>query len=236
MTPYFMFGPEQNTPDVTIAFMAKKKNNYEKLTTGYNFPVNPAYGKNYVYILEREFFSMLPSLQAYYPSGERVDFMEKYNDEKIISFIAFKVPYEAAFKGFSDRPERGLTASYYTGGNCGFGDLLEVRTEPMIFHEWAYFPKNVTRFTVCWDGRIRIDTAGKYIFDVKTTERKELHIDNKLILSGNQTKAEIELSKGMHDIHVMYRNNGGNRFGLWWAAPDKGILEAVPMDNLYPQK
>jgi hypothetical protein len=236
MTPYFMFGSEQNTPDVTIAFMAKKKNNYEKLTTGYNFPVNPAYGKNYVYILEREYFSMLPALQAYYPAGERVDFMEKYNDEKVIAFIAYKVPYEEALKGLSDSPERGLTARYYSGGNCGYGELLEVRSEPMILHEWAYFPKNANHFTVCWDGKIRIDTPGKYIFDVKTNERKELLIDNNLILSGNQTKAEIELSKGMHDIHVMYRNNGRNWFGLWWARPDKGILETVPMDNLYPQK
>jgi len=236
MTPYFMHGERAETPDVQIAFMAKKKTNYEKLTAGHNLPVNPKQGTNYVYIIDNQYYAYLPVLAAYYPGGERVDFFEKYNNENVLSFVAYKVPYEEALKALSYKPQRGLMASYYTGADCGAGDLLDRRIEPVLLQEWAHFPKNVNRFSACWDGKIRIDVPGKYIFDVRTGETKRLMIDNKVILSGNQTRAEVQLTKGIHDINVMYRNNGSLWFGLWWSKPNNGNVEPVPMDNLYPAK
>ena len=236
MTPFFMHGERGETPDVMIAFMNKGKDNYEKITLGHNFPVNPKPGMNYIYILERDYFTMLDALQAYYPGGERIEFKEKYNKENVTSFIAYKVPYEEAVKGMSYKPERGLTVSYYTGAECGAGELLDERVEPVIFQDWAFYPKNIRFFTACWDGKIRIDTAGRYFFDVKTGENKQLFIDNKLILTGNQSRAEVVLSKGMHDIHASFRNNGSLWFCLWWVKPNTGSLELVPMDNFYPKK
>ncbi len=234
MTPHFMHGDRGETPDVQIAFMAKKKTNYEKLTAGYNLPVNPKQGINYVYIIDKEYYAYLPALAAYYPGGERVDFFEKYNNENVLSFVAYKVPYEEAVRGLSYKPQRGLIASYYTGADCGYGDLLDKRIEPLLLQEWAFFPKNVNRFTACWEGKIRIDIPGKYIFDVRNGETKRLMIDDKVLLSGNQTRVEVELKQGMHKINVMYRNNGCLWFGLWWSKPDSGNVEPVPMDNFYP--
>ncbi|MBN2754202.1 MAG: glycosyltransferase family 39 protein [Candidatus Goldbacteria bacterium] len=236
MTPYFMHGERGETPDVMIVFMEKGKSNYEKLTLGHNFPVNPKQGMNYIYILERDYFNILPALKTYYPGGEVIEFKEKYNKDNVTAFIAFKVPYEEAVKGMSYKPERGLTASYYTGAECGTGELLDQRIEPMVLQDWAFYPKNIRFFTACWDGKIRIDIPGRYFFDVKTGENKRLLIDNKLILSGNQTRSEIELSKGLHDIHISFRNNGSLWIGLWWVKPNVGYLEPVPMDNLYPKK
>jgi 4-amino-4-deoxy-L-arabinose transferase-like glycosyltransferase len=234
MSPYFMFGDMASTPDVTIVMWSHKMDNYEKLTAGYNLPVKPVLGKNYVYILDRDYFAYLPALKMYYPDGELVNFYEKYN-EKVLSFVAYKVTYDQALKGLSVKPAHGLVASYYDGNDCGVGQLLDKRIEPLILQNWHYFPKNINRFAVCWQGRIRIDTPGIYTFDVRNGETKRLVIDDKTIIDGPIPYAKIDLKVGMHKIYAMYRNNGNLWFGLWWTLPSATGTEPVPVDNLYPQ-
>ncbi|MCE6990865.1 alkaline phosphatase family protein [Dyadobacter sp. CY323] len=94
-------------------------------------------------------------------------------------------------------------------------------------------------FAVNFEGFIRIDQPGKYLFTTQSDDGSKLFVDGKEVVDndGNHGVKEetgtIELTAGKHPIRVEYYNNGG---GFWLDAFYKGpgvAKQLIPADKLF---
>jgi len=99
--------------------------------------------------------------------------------------------------------------------------------------------KGNASFALQFNGFLRIDKAGKYIFATQSDDGSKLFIDGKEIVNndGNHGVMEktgsVDLKEGKHAIRVEYYNNDG---GFWLDAFYKGpgiAKQLIPADKLF---
>ncbi len=136
-------------------------------------------------------------------------------------------------------PIKDLTYKVYEGRfGAGAKDFssLEPSAEGRFAAGWidvelSQFEDN---FGMTFEGRLEVQEAGNYSFEVSSDDGSRLLIDGKELTNnrfGNREfrfdeaefrpRGEIELSEGSHSIRVDYFENGGEeRLDVWWTGPD----------------
>jgi beta-glucosidase len=130
----------------------------------------------------------------------------------------------------SKKGKQGLSATYFKDKN-----LSEVKREavdPTVSFQWNKDPLvpeagrkmgSKNKFSVRWEGQIKVPESRKYTFELRHDGFADLFIDGKKIFSkkGNNDywwhQVEIDLTKGNHDIKLEYKKTGVKGIiKLWW--------------------
>lgn len=141
-------------------------------------------------------------------------------------------------------PARGLSAVYYPSADFSAEPMLEVR-ESRISHERIsdaqemYPQKN---FGIIWEGYIRIDRSGDYIFSTRSDDGSFVYINEGIVVDNGgyhaprRRSGRVFLEKGFHSIRVSYfQGDGDYEMNLLWQPPG-GMEREIPPLLLYPGK
>jgi len=228
----------------TFNFMTYPYKNFVNFEISEWVPIkNYIKGKNYVYILDRTYVPMVPSLQKMYPHGKYNEFRHKYNG--MIMYFTYEVPKED-IENFSNRKVVTGLRGYYYKGNDWSGEVIIDRVDPFVLFNWTVDPI-LGPFSVKWLGRIKIDKAGQYSFSTSSNDFSDVEIDGKTVYTNIGTRKEpvknpgngkVFLTAGYHNIQVRYYESiNYSRMELHWGTPDQGgVEEVVPSDVLFPAK
>jgi hexosaminidase len=103
----------------------------------------------------------------------------------------------------------------------------------------AGLKKNYTKFGVIYEGFIRIDTAGKYVFQTLSADGSVLMIDGQKIVNNDgkhsafQEGGEVLLQKGFHKITIKYFFVGaGSTLRVYLTIPGRPRTE-IPPDIIF---
>lgn len=123
---------------------------------------------------------------------------------------------------------------------------LVIRVDPFIDFIWFESPfsnLDVMDFVVRWEGYLRIDEEGYYVFFMECDDGCVLQLDNEEVINGWKEQPPtlyyskpLFLSRGSYKLKVNYFNVGP--FGLvklGWVTP-KGLVATLPSDNLYTRR
>lgn len=109
------------------------------------------------------------------------------------------------------------------------------RWDPLInFVSTGDLPYPVLPFQAEWTGRLLCPSKGLYRFLLLTTEKGQLWLDGKMVLSGIQGEAVgLYLSPGFHSVKLTLRRDTGRNevqmdFHLLWEKPGQTKYEIVP--------
>jgi len=190
--------------------------------------------KNYTYILTPQYNSIVaPVLRAVYPQGRYIQFGNKYNSSWLLYF-AYEVTYAELEKAAPAKKENGVTLTRYLSKDWT-GRPVSAKTAPAVFLD-----PDFGDLSYIWDGRIKADAGGDYVFIACSKGKIEVYIDGKKLVEnqGNarnmsSSRAKITLSKGFHKLKVLYSQQGIFAAAeLKWVPPG-GREELVPYRALY---
>ncbi len=132
-----------------------------------------------------------------------------------------------------------LTMKYYEGKWTkmpDFSKLTPKTTGPVSGFSIAGF-QNRDNFAVVFDGFLRIEKAGEYVFFVASDDGAQLFIDNQLVTNNDgvhpeqESKGKVNLEPGLHAIRVAYFETGNDEvLKVTWQAkgmPRQPIPNAV---------
>lgn len=152
------------------------------------------------------------------------------------------------YDGNPPQPPAGLTAEYYTGQN--FDNLAFTRIDPNVNFDVGFgqiaSSLGIDNFSIRWTGKLKTaHTSGTqaYTFYADANEGFRMWIDGALVInawnSPGSTQATINLSAGLHDIKVEYREYlGAANAKLQWQTTgvskqvigQQNFLSSAPFD------
>ncbi len=138
----------------------------------------------------------------------------------------------------------GLLESLYDNGNWQ-GRPVRQTVEPVPFFYWHGMPHGFTPpLSADWRGRIKIDRAGDYCFEIQHGGFVELEIDGRTIIRagtvpdgqnrGTTPRNPIHLEPGEYPLLMRWSATGGWFMKFWWKPPG-GERELVPAWILSPE-
>lgn len=134
----------------------------------------------------------------------------------------------------------GLLAKYYRGPDWQ-GEPYAVFVDP-FFSIPIELP---LPFRASWEGAIRIDAPGEYVFRLRATNRAQLFIDDARIMSletfdigraneRHEAESRIALTPGPHLLRILYHYEAGDReVQLFWTPPESGQAR-IPFELFIP--
>jgi len=133
-----------------------------------------------------------------------------------------------------DTASTGITGRYYRGMNRDH--FIASRRDTSIAFMWGtgspWIDVPADSFSVEWDGKIAIPTAGAWTFYVTSEDGIQFYIDwtysiNAYAVSPLQERSKsMTLTAGLHDLHLNYMARLGNsECTLRWSGP--GVAKAI---------
>ncbi|MGA9350866.1 MAG: PA14 domain-containing protein [Anaerolineae bacterium] len=133
--------------------------------------------------------------------------------------------------------DQGLLGRYYRGTDWqGLPQIQEV--DRVLSFRWHDVPILGGPWGVEWQGKLLIETPGRYRFSIVTNDRGWLTIDGRPLIEGrgSGSSGDIELAAGEHDIMVRYVDTRGySEFRLYWELPGAFGCEVIPSAVLSPR-
>jgi 4-amino-4-deoxy-L-arabinose transferase-like glycosyltransferase len=133
--------------------------------------------------------------------------------------------------------DQGLLGRYYRGtGWEGLPQIQEV--DRVLSFRWHDVPIHGGPWGAEWQGKLLIETPGRYRFNIITNDRGWVTIDGQPLIQGGRSNSsgEIELAAGEHDIVVRYvETRGYSEFRLYWELPGVFGREVIPSTALSPR-
>jgi hypothetical protein len=133
--------------------------------------------------------------------------------------------------------DQGLLGRYYRGTDWqGLPQIQEV--DRVLSFRWHDVPIQGGHWGVEWQGKLLIETPGRYRFSIVTNDRGWVTIDGQSLIQGGHSNSsgEIELAAGEHDIVVRYvETRGYSEFRLYWELPGVFGREVIPSAALSPR-
>jgi len=134
--------------------------------------------------------------------------------------------------------DEGLLGRYYRGTDWqGLPEIQQV--DRVLSFRWHDVPVQGGHWGVEWQGKLLIETPGRYRFSIITSDRGWLEIDGQLLVEGggSGSSRDIELAPGEHDIVVRYVDTRGYaEFRLYWELPGVFGHEVIPDTALSPRR
>jgi hypothetical protein len=130
----------------------------------------------------------------------------------------------------------GLLGAYYANANWS-GTPTFLQIDPTIAMYFQVTPLS-RPYSVEWQGKLLVPTAGTYRFGLEAATSAELFLDDKSVVTtqqpGYQTEGTISLTAGPHDLRLRYLDNQMySHVYLYWSPPGRG-MEVIPPENLLP--
>jgi len=110
-------------------------------------------------------------------------------------------------------PKNGLLAHYYNNLSAT-GIPVAEKIDKNINFNWGSkspHPQITGNFSARWEGQIRVDKNGDYVFTIQSDEGVTLSINKKVLINTwsmqkrpPESSAEIHLEKGVHEIKLEY--------------------------------
>jgi hypothetical protein len=138
-------------------------------------------------------------------------------------------------------PQRGITTTFYP--NTSWVRPALVRVEPQASLDFmtsdsASFPQQ--DFSVEWNGWLRTDRDGQYLFALRSDDTSSLEIDGHLVIDNggvlfptSQT-ATIAMTRGLHQIRLrLLQTDGVYEFYANWTPPGETGQAAFPTQQLF---
>lgn len=223
----------------TFHFGTYPYQNYERFELSEWVPIKSKIRKNFTYVIGSEYLPLVPLLRQIYPNGKYGEFRHKFN-QQLLFYFTYEVPYDD-IKKFQDGPgfKNGLNARYYYGTDWK-GKLQLSRVDPLILFNWTRDPV-ASPFSVLWEGRIFIKTAGEYQFRTVSNDFSDVYIDGKKVVENpgfaktqDKTDGDIKLSAGYHSIRVRYSESiQHSKMHFWWKPAGADDFEIVPSSVLF---
>jgi hypothetical protein len=133
--------------------------------------------------------------------------------------------------------DQGLLGRYYRGTDWqGLPEIQEV--DRVLAFRWHDVPIQGGPWGAEWQGKLLIETPGRYRLSIVTNDRGWVTIDGQVLIQGGGSNSggEIELAAGEHDILVRYvETRGYSEFRLYWELPGVFGREVIPSTALSPQ-
>ena len=133
--------------------------------------------------------------------------------------------------------DQGLLGRYYRGSDWqGLPEIQQV--DRVLSFRWHDVPILGGPWGVEWQGKLLIETPGRYRFNIITNDRGWLEIDGQPLIEGggSGSSRDIELVPGEHDIVVRYVDTRGYaEFRLYWELPGVFGREIIPSTALSPR-
>jgi 4-amino-4-deoxy-L-arabinose transferase-like glycosyltransferase len=133
--------------------------------------------------------------------------------------------------------DQGLLGHYYRGTDWqGLPQIQEV--DRVLSFRWHDVPIHGGHWGVEWQGKLLIETPGRYRFSIVTNDRGWVTIGGQPLIQGGRSNSsgEIELAAGEHDMVVRYvETRGYSEFRLYWELPGIFGREIVPSAVLSPR-
>jgi hypothetical protein len=140
-------------------------------------------------------------------------------------------------------PKNGLLAHYYNNLSAT-GIPVAEKIDKNINFNWGSkspHPQITGNFSARWEGQIRVDKNGDYIFTIQSDEGAMLSIDKKVLINTwsmqkrpPESSAEIHLEKGIHEIKLEYFFNQKHAaLKLLWSS-DIFLRQVIKSKLLFP--
>jgi len=133
--------------------------------------------------------------------------------------------------------DQGLLGRYYRGTDWqGLPEIQQV--DRVLSFRWHDVPVQGGHWGVEWQGKLLIETSGRYRFSIVTNDRGWVTIDGRPLIEGggSGSSGDIELAPGEHDIVVRYVDTRGySEFRLYWELPGAFGREVIPSAALSPR-
>jgi len=150
----------------------------------------------------------------------------------------------AALKTSAAANQPGLSASIYNGREFEAKDLLVSRIDAKVDFDWgdeAPAPDTpADNFCIRWEGFVKADAAGTYVFNVESDDGNRLWIDDKQIIDDwhdhgpQKATGQIQLEPGLHKVRLeFYENGGGAMCRFTWALAGSFEEQIVPPEALF---
>ena len=218
-----------------LAASGKNEDRFTRFRIDQSAPIkNPDEGKKYVYMLNPHYKLLVPALfSVLYPGGASNAFFNRYN-KKWLVYFSYEAGAEEIKNAALKFKNNGLILKRYP--NNTFSGTPAESVSPVVFLDPDY-----GSVSQVWEGRIKIEEAGEYIFLTDSKGASEVYIDKKPVVKNagggmhRPAKASgmIKLEKGFHGIKVTHsQENTFSHMHLLWKKPGKPE-ELVPVNVLF---
>jgi 4-amino-4-deoxy-L-arabinose transferase-like glycosyltransferase len=152
----------------------------------------------------------------------------------------FQATPAAVLGAWPDAP--GLLGAYYANPDWA-GEPAYYQVDPLMSHVWDHHDDPLPApFSVEWQGWLRVEHAGDYLFSTRSYDASQIWIGDELVADKARGGAEqvqgdpIALTTGEHPIRIRYRGEAGAKaVRVYWTPPD-GVEEIIPLERLRPAR
>lgn len=191
-------------------------------------PLNPSYTVN----LPSTGSTLEIRIRFYNTAGNEYYYIDNVLVEGTLPFCSGEVDFE-----FYDSVPSGNTVDNIpTTGALGTGTYTSFDVDALQNQE---DPGDTDSFSIRYDGYIQINTAGSYTFYTSSDDGSKLFIDGSEVVDndGNHGTQErsgsISLTTGLHDIRVLFfENGGGENLTVQYQGPSIS-KQNIPFSVLY---
>ncbi len=158
-----------------------------------------------------------------------------YGQYKSTGVTVQVVPASSIIRPSSFRIHNGLITNYYKTLDWK-GAPVATQLVPVLISSWGDSDPFPGPFSVEFNGKIRIDQEGFYMFHLGSYGDAYLYIDGKIVDVNRSsfTDCKVYLTKKDHALRMRYTFRGGAKsIQLWWTPPS-GVRELVPFEVLTP--
>ncbi len=178
--------------------------------------------KDSIFLLGEDKAGTLDFLQLLFPMGQQTGLRDALGHTLVYVDAVAKETF-SSYKPW----DRGLKGVYIQSGRWKARPLV-VRWDALLNFgtKWEFPFTAAPPFRIRWDGSLTVPRKGNYQFQVLTTDRARLSLDNKPIL----LEKPVSLRTGSHPIRLEFEKDQGSNLAvhLIWEKPgDKG-WEMVP--------
>ncbi|WP_217630567.1 PA14 domain-containing protein [Flagellimonas zhangzhouensis] len=143
---------------------------------------------------------------------------------------------EVDFEFYDSSPSGSTTDNIPTAGYLGSGTISTFNVGTLQNQE---DPGDTDNFSIRYTGYIQIDTQGSYTFYTTSDDGSKLYIDGTQVVDndgahGSQERSgSITLTSGLHDITVLFfENGGGENLSVSYQGPSIS-KQNIPFSKLY---
>ncbi|GLU42719.1 PA14 domain-containing protein [Allomuricauda sp. NBRC 101325] len=143
---------------------------------------------------------------------------------------------EVDFEFYDSSPSGSTTDNIPTAGYLGSGTISTFNVGTLQNQE---DPGDTDNFSIRYTGYIQIDTQGSYTFYTNSDDGSKLYIDGTEVVNNDgghspqERSGSITLTTGLHDIAVLYfENGGGESLSVQYEGPSIS-KQNIPFSKLY---
>jgi len=213
----------------TIRFIAHGVRGVEARNVTEFVPVQEDLSRDAVFIITPSHYHLLQAIRETYPGGRLSEYSE---------FRAYEVSRLEIAQRLREAREKtsGLWGEYYPNPTWQGKPVWERADQFLALRD--YHPPVEGPFSVRWEGTLRLDRSGEYVFEFLVNGELWFYLGDELVLHDGQVAGErwvksmVDLPAASRRVEIRYRHVSGRRVIEWYWTPPGGTRELVPQSAL----